>query len=400
VHRSEADALSTRFPDGTIVLHIGPHKTGTTSLQAAFHANREALGRQGVIYGGRGPKAGDAVRAVLGMRGPAGTVPSIREWRDLVDESRRATRGRFVVSNEFLSEASPEAIRQIADDLDPARVQVVATLRPLDRILPSQWQQFVQAGATKPFDAWLDQALRASDSATSRVWIRHRHDLLLARWAAVVGPQRVTAIVLDEHDPQWVFRRVEELVGLRSESLTNATGMRNRSLTWPEIEAVRALNLACRADGLDRRQHYWLIERGACESMKERPPRADEQTVGLPAEAAERVLGIARTIVAGIQATGVHVVGDLDSLARPPRSRPAGSVAPGCIDPDVSAALSMGILESLDMIKGRGGAWAATPTLPGVPTARIIGAIGRRPAHLARAGARAALGKVLGNRAP
>jgi hypothetical protein len=33
-----------------LVIHVGPHKTGTTSVQSTLHANRQALLRQGVLY--------------------------------------------------------------------------------------------------------------------------------------------------------------------------------------------------------------------------------------------------------------------------------------------------------------------------------------------------------------
>lgn len=41
---------SLPLPEGTCLLHIGPHKTATTSLQSAFHAAREAMASQGVHY--------------------------------------------------------------------------------------------------------------------------------------------------------------------------------------------------------------------------------------------------------------------------------------------------------------------------------------------------------------
>ena len=50
----------------------------------------------------------------------------------------------MVLSSEFFADASPEAIRRVVGELDPAKVQVVVTLRPLARIIPSQWQQCVQ----------------------------------------------------------------------------------------------------------------------------------------------------------------------------------------------------------------------------------------------------------------
>ncbi|MEI6505200.1 MAG: hypothetical protein WCO90_04885, partial [Planctomycetota bacterium] len=37
--------MSVRF-----VFHVGPHKTGTTSVQVTLHANRDRLLRDGVLY--------------------------------------------------------------------------------------------------------------------------------------------------------------------------------------------------------------------------------------------------------------------------------------------------------------------------------------------------------------
>ena len=34
----------------TLTIHVGPHKTGTTSIQFYLHSNRRALAKQGVAY--------------------------------------------------------------------------------------------------------------------------------------------------------------------------------------------------------------------------------------------------------------------------------------------------------------------------------------------------------------
>ena len=38
---------------GTRLLHIGPHKTGTTAIQGALHLARERLAGERVVYPGR-----------------------------------------------------------------------------------------------------------------------------------------------------------------------------------------------------------------------------------------------------------------------------------------------------------------------------------------------------------
>ena len=58
------------LPEGTRLVHIGPHKTGTTSLQAALYAARPALLEQGVRHVGKTRNPASAVRAVTGQNAP------------------------------------------------------------------------------------------------------------------------------------------------------------------------------------------------------------------------------------------------------------------------------------------------------------------------------------------
>ena len=65
----------------------------------------------------------------------------------------------------------------IVDDLDPARIHVVMTLRPLARILRLAWQQNVQTGETVAYDAWLQELFNRPDDAPDMpLWLSHRHD--------------------------------------------------------------------------------------------------------------------------------------------------------------------------------------------------------------------------------
>ena len=48
---AETDTVKP-YPDGALVVHIGPPKTGTTSLQGAFDRARAAILAQGVRYVG------------------------------------------------------------------------------------------------------------------------------------------------------------------------------------------------------------------------------------------------------------------------------------------------------------------------------------------------------------
>jgi hypothetical protein len=76
---------------GTRLLHIGPHKTGTTAVQGALHLARERLAARGVVYPGRGRQPLWPILAVTGQ--PAllgGPRPEISYWGNLVRDVRAA----------------------------------------------------------------------------------------------------------------------------------------------------------------------------------------------------------------------------------------------------------------------------------------------------------------------
>ncbi len=335
-------------PEGTRLVHIGPHKTGTTSLQAALWDARDDLLAQGVRHVGRTRNPASAVRAVTGQ--PSATSddqpPSMTHWRDLVREIGRSTEPRVVVSSEFFAWAKPDVIRRIVDDLGHGRVHVVVTLRPLARILPSQWQQNVQAGTVASYQHWLEGVFREPPGRPNPpFWMLHRHDELIARWAEIVGNDHLTAVVVDERDHDMVLRVFERFLGLRDGTLAGDRDLSNRSMTLGEVEAVRAFNVAFKAQGMSKALHAKTMRFGAAMHMKQRAPGSDEQRIETPRWALERAGETGREIVAKIAASGVAVVGDLDSLTAVPAAGTDGAAAPDTsAPPEVAAAMSMGVL--------------------------------------------------------
>lgn len=359
--------LVTPLPAGTRLLHVGPHKTGTATLQGAFHAGRAELREQGVRYAGRTRQAIEAAHAVtsLAWQNAAGRTPSMRAWQALVDEVAGAPEARVVMSSESFSNADAGQVRRIARDLDPSRLHVVVTLRPLTRVLPSRWQQSVQDGITSSFETWLEGILAAAQSAESGFWRCQRHDQLVARWAEAIGPERVTAVVVDEADHRFVLDAFERLLALRPGTLQVQGDATNRSLTLPEVEAVRAFNLAFVESGLGSALasplHGRVMRRGAAASMKLRPPADGEPRVELPAWSLAPIATIEAEIFAGLGDAGVHIIGELERLlAAPPRPGgdaidAAGAPAPVCIPPSAAAALALGVLTVTGKVRGRAG---------------------------------------------
>jgi hypothetical protein len=307
-----------RLPDGAVLLHIGVFKTGTSSLQGALFQTRSELAQHGVLHAGQGRNPMEAVLALQGARPLVGyPAPRIELWEDLVGQVSSAPEMRVVVSSEFFSDSDLETARRAVRELGGPRVHVVVTLRPLAKIMPSQWQQYVRNQARFTYDDWLDGMLRKAPyhKPTPTFWQRHQHDVQVERWASIVGPENVTAIVLDEADRNAMLRTFEELVGLPSGLLVAAHDSDNRSLTLGEIELVRQINVEFRRRGWSDELYKKLVRKGLGLQMQtNRRPGADEPRITTPQWALDRAAEIGAAAAGKLSALGVRIVGDVSTL--------------------------------------------------------------------------------------
>jgi len=338
---------------GNRLLHIGPHKTGTTSIQGALHLARERLAAEGVVYPGRGRQPLWPILAVTGQ--PAllgGPQPEISYWDNLVREVRevRAAGGRrAVLSSEFFAEADDATARRVIADLGGARVHVVVTLRCLTRILPSQWQQYLQNGFHFRYLEWLDGILSDPPrTPTPGFWRRHRHDELVARWAAENGPENLTVIVVDESDRLMLLRVFESMLGLPAGFLVPEERAANRSLTVAEAELVRLLNEEFSRRAWPHRNYARFMRYGAVEQMKNsRRPSPDEPRIATPGWALARAAGISAEMAKNIEALGVNIVGDISTLGELPADaldpgEEATAAGPPTVPVEVAARAALG----------------------------------------------------------
>lgn len=132
-----------------LVIHIGAHKTGTTSLQSCFDERAHTLRSAGVLYPHSNWYHHSQHRlafAMKGMRDPkGGAVP------DLADEiaalnAAIAAGGcdRIFISSEEFFSCPPDGITALKEGLDVDRVRIVATLRRPDTLLVSMYNQKVK----------------------------------------------------------------------------------------------------------------------------------------------------------------------------------------------------------------------------------------------------------------
>jgi hypothetical protein len=310
---------------GTRLVHFGFHKSGTTAIQEAFVDARDRLATSGVAYPKTGGQRhhGKSALGLAGMHyGWRSTGVSYEEafWTDLLTEVEGYGDRTVVISSEHLAQVGPGTIRRIASDLGPRPVHAVATVRPLERILPSSWQQYVKGGLALPYIAWLEKVLAdpPDPGVTPNFWRRHSHGDVISRWAELLGPENVTLVVLDETDRTILFRSFEALLSLPPDTLL-ATQRRddNRSMTAAEAELVQRVAQAVRRLGVDWDFFFTVIRSGVAQRMaRERLPAADEARLTTPKWALERAAELGERAAVKIEASGVTVVGDLHSLGR------------------------------------------------------------------------------------
>lgn len=320
------------LPQGSLLLHVGAHKTGTTSLQAALYEAREGLMRHGVfnLVPQGHETANVAARAAqrLPASGTSGPSVDYAIWTELVQASAAHAKERVVISAEAFATSEPAVIKKIVRDLGVERLQVVVTLRALAKILPSQWQQDLHgAWESRAFDSWLESVL-ADPRPSRRVgplelpnpfWYRHRHDALVKRWADAVGSDRVTIIVVDDQRPVALFETMEGLLGLQPGALPRTTAQRNRSMTLPEMLIMQRYGELLESTELGRRvverQRY---HRALRILRKIRPDNSMDARLEIPLWSLERVHEIQEEIVVGLMAVDTRVIGSLEDLKRRP----------------------------------------------------------------------------------
>ncbi|MEV7980515.1 hypothetical protein [Streptomyces sp. NPDC086519] len=373
------------LPAGTRLLHIGPHKTGTTAIQGALFAAKDKLPEHGVEFPAttRHPmEAALAACARPAMMGDA--VPTEKHWTNLLKRVEATGPRTSVISSEFFADApDDETVARIVEQLGGDRVHVLVTLRPLARIMPSQWQQYVQNGLRMGYEDWLEHMLRKApyEKPNPSFWHRHRHDRLVERWVRAAGADRVTVVVVDDRDRDGLMRTFEALLGLPEKLLQPVPDTANRSLTLAETEMLRKLNVEFRGNGLPDELYSKLVRNGAVMHMKNScSPTAADVRISTPAWAVEAAGRIGAEMVERIDTMGVRVIGDpalLHALPAIP-AQPGPPAAEARIAPEVAAQALYGALAAAAAAPVRHTAEAKARTVHQTSSKELVRVLGHR----------------------
>jgi hypothetical protein len=205
---------------GTVILHIGRNKAGSTSIQDFCLEHRAELLRQGVDY----VLFGHVADSQPGAPGFAG-------FGELADYIRGDPGPRRLVSNEFMFGWPDAFTDSAAADLAGLDVQVLAYLRPYDDWLVSAYAEETRRGMNmRDIDAYAD-------------WLAPRISAWphLRKWGECFGWDRLQIRVFSRRTLLGGDLLSDFFEAAALQPIPHAMRARNVSPHWIELELMRSL---------------------------------------------------------------------------------------------------------------------------------------------------------------
>lgn len=225
-----------------VVLHIGPHKTGTTSIQKFMHANARQLRRHGIAY----PEPWDGNHnhhcIAHGLRTPERHEQTCVRIRRTLDACLSARVETCVLSSEMFVEEGID-IRSLPTLFRDCDLHVIAYIRAPHHQWASAFAQLVHEQSVRR-TARIDEEPVPYDCGYSTMFLK---------WMAHFPPGRMVICPFDPR--QWHGGRLEldflRAVGAGEAALVacscSAGVHANASLPATLIEVLRAANAASSA---------------------------------------------------------------------------------------------------------------------------------------------------------
>lgn len=308
---------------GTVFLHVGTMKSGTTYIQQSLDARAGLLAARGIRWFGTrhtNLAAQDLLQAKRRMAASEGA------WKRFAEQIRSSDEDA-VISMEMLGPAGAAARRRIKSSLHTHDLTLILTVRDLTKVVASRWQESTQnrreAGWTK-FCEDNCAAELASDEPT-RFWRHLDVTRVVDRYSAIVDRDRMRIITVPRtsSDPGLLWNRFQSALGVdaTSKALPRA---HNPSLGAVSSELLTRVNARTRDLDWPRYRH------GVKTALAKRTlgrRASGEPRYGLSPEHHDWLRKRAVAVVEEIKASGIEIIGDLAELI-PAEQAPAVTFSP------------------------------------------------------------------------
>jgi len=157
-------------------LHIGTHKTGTTSLQTLLTSNKQCLERSGILVprSGRAWTGGGHHNLAWEWNGDDRFNLTFGAWRDVLGELRSSNFPAVCLSSEDFEylHRKPDSLSRIRQDLNSIgyQVRVVVYLRPQADYVESLYAELVKHGVHAAFREYLGEILQSGAMVHRDSW--------------------------------------------------------------------------------------------------------------------------------------------------------------------------------------------------------------------------------------
>ena len=223
---------------GKLVVHIGTHKTGSTSIQAYCMDNYESLVQGGCLYprSGRYNEKGlmvinhhPLIRSMIGE-----STRTLQSQLDELNDEIASTNPEIIIlssevlSREYLSAEPFEIIKKL---FPLAKVEWVVFLRAQDEVLTSRYAELIKTGKI----AWP----QGIEMINSPIYLDHRLRLEKLRYAVNNDSIRVISFNAEKKRLLEAFFEACQLKGMPG---STDSYQRNTSLPWGALHVLRITN--------------------------------------------------------------------------------------------------------------------------------------------------------------
>jgi hypothetical protein len=231
------------------LIHVGPHKTGTTYLQLRLDAARQRLRQGGVVYPAEWSSTETEPshrKLMIGLRD--GRIGQLKSQFEVIERDKP---GYVLISGEGINLLEQPAVELLKTLVGSHSVTIIFYCRRWSELLPSFWQEEVKHGCDKTFPEFF--AKNVTDPFGSAVMNFGKR---LCLYADVFGRKNIKLVsysnlsdeVIDmaEHFFDSFLPQYRALIDdLPAPPLDRP----NRSFPPRDIEAIRALNFIHRRNG-------------------------------------------------------------------------------------------------------------------------------------------------------
>ena len=225
-------------------VHLGLHKTGTSTIQNWMNGHRDALGAAGCLVPAAGMSDGAHHGLAYELLGHPKVEPGRSALADLRAEIARSGAADVLISSEEFERLAAGEVDALRRAVGIADIRPILYLRRQDAYLVSDYGQQVKMGASLPdLDAYIDRPTAS--------W-RFNYLFVVGNWwGAGLGDRGTVLLYETASADRGLLRSFVDAVGpaarLAATDLDAAPDM-NVSWTWQETDLARRATLVIRRD--------------------------------------------------------------------------------------------------------------------------------------------------------